>query len=73
MRAHPDRGAPLLGMVTFPSRAHTRAMEECRHGLIAAVCAVCCRAADCVDAASEAPVVVAGERELAVAGGAVPR
>ncbi|WP_166869187.1 hypothetical protein [Salinibacterium sp. ZJ70] len=26
-------------------------MDECRHGLIAAVCALCCRAADAAEAA----------------------
>jgi len=36
-------------------------MDECRHGLVAAVCAVCCRAAE-----SSAPA--APERELATAG-----
>lgn len=71
MRVHPDRVAPLLGMVTFPSRAHTHPMDECRHGLIAAVCAVCCRAAEHAEPAAEATVEVA--RELAIAGGAVPR
>jgi hypothetical protein len=36
-------------------------MDECRHGLIAAVCAVCCRAAE--TAAASTP-----ERELAASG-----
>lgn len=74
MRAHPSRGAPLLGMVTFPSGSHTHHMEECRHGLIAAVCAVCCRAAVQVELTAEgAPPVAPPQPELAVAGGAVPR
>jgi hypothetical protein len=60
MRAHPDRGAPPLGMVTFPCRAHTRAMDECRHGLIAAVCAVCCRAEAEAASASQPERVLAG-------------
>ncbi|WP_284301711.1 hypothetical protein [Homoserinibacter gongjuensis] len=49
-------------------------MEECRHGLIAAVCAVCCRAVAQLEleatAAQQAPPP---GPELAVAGGAVPR
>jgi hypothetical protein len=61
-------------MVTFPFRAHTHDMDECRHGLIAAVCAVCCRAAVQVEFAVEAsPQASAPRPELAVAGGAVPR
>jgi len=49
-------------------------MDECRHGLVAAVCAVCCRAAEHVDTDPTVSVGSAdASRELAVAGGAVPR
>jgi hypothetical protein len=61
-------------MVTFSSRVHTQDMDECRHGLVAAVCAVCCRAAerhDDVPAASAPLAEVA--RELAVAGELIAR
>ncbi len=61
-------------MVTFPFRAHTHAMDECRHGLVAAVCAVCCRAttqAELGASASQAPAPQ--QQELVIAGGAVPR
>jgi hypothetical protein len=49
-------------------------MEECRHGLIAAVCAVCCRAAAQreLEATTAQPLPPPGP-ELAIAGGAVPR
>ncbi|GMA92962.1 hypothetical protein GCM10025869_34910 [Homoserinibacter gongjuensis] len=73
-RVTPVARGTLLGMVTFPSPAHTHHMEECRHGLIAAVCAVCCRAVAQLEleatAAQQAPPP---GPELAVAGGAVPR
>jgi hypothetical protein len=49
-------------------------MDECRHGLIAAVCAVCCRAttqAELGASASQAPAPQ--QQELVIAGGAVPR
>lgn len=63
-----------MGMVTFSSPAHTHHMEECRHGLIAAVCAVCCRAAAQreLEATTAQPLPPPGP-ELAIAGGAVPR
>jgi hypothetical protein len=49
-------------------------MDECRHGLIATVCAVCCRAAENAESMSEASARTAeAPRELVVAGGTVPR